>query len=311
MIKIPYPTQDDLDNYFDEIKTELLKRIRYIKSQKNVSIDDKKIRVTNKIKKILVWLENENNLKKLIQFKPNELASLIKNVYKKFPKSHYKKESLNRIFYRIFVDYGYDKIDKLKFIQNINLGSCPYCNRNYIFSINKKGSVKPEIDHFYPKSIYPYLAVSYFNLIPSCPTCNGFGSKEAKDTFYAYPISNPYELKENDFKFSVSPKSIDFFNVESKKYDFNSFEIELYGNKANLEIFKLEELYKQHKDIVLELLIKKAYYPKSYIEELKGFGFSEDEIYRYLMCNYKKEEDLHKRPLSKLIKDISEELGIL
>ena len=311
MIKIQYPTQQTLDTYFDEIKIELLKKIRYIKSQKNISIDKKKFRVTSKIKKILVWLEDENNLKKLIQFKPNELASLIENVYKKFPKSHYKKESLNRIFYRIFVDYGYDNLDKLKFIQNINLGSCPYCNRNYIFNINKKGSIKPEIDHFYPKSIYPYLAVSYFNLIPSCPTCNGFGAKEGKDTFYTYPISNPYELKENDFKFSISPESIDFFNIESKKYDFNSFEIKLCGNKANLEIFKLEELYKQHKDIVLELLIKKAYYPKSYIEELKKFGFTEDEIYRYLLCNYKKNEDLHKRPLSKLIKDISEELGIL
>ncbi|CAM3496111.1 hypothetical protein [Arcobacter aquimarinus] len=311
MIKIPYPSQYDLDNYFDEIKTELLKRIRYIKSQKNISIDDKKFRVTNKIKKILVWLEIENNLKKLIQLKPNDMICLIKDMYKKFPKSHYKKESLNRIFYRIFVDYGYDKIDKLKFIQKINLGSCPYCNRNYIFSINKKGSVKPEIDHFYPKSIYPYLAVSYFNLIPSCPTCNGFGVKEAKDTFYVYPISNPYELNENDFRFSISPESIDFFNVENKKYDFNSFEIELYGNKANLEIFKLEELYKQHKDIVLELLIKKAYYPKSYINELKGFGFSEDEVYRYLFSNYLKEEDLHKRPLSKLIKDISEELDLI
>ncbi len=155
------------------------------------------------------------------------------------------------------------------------------------------------------------MAVSYFNLIPSCSTCNGFGAKESKDTFYSYPITNPYEVKEDDFKFSISPESIDFFNVENKKYDFNSFEIEVYGNKANLEVFKLEELYQQHKDIVLELLIKKAYYPKSYIEELKGFGFSEDEVYRYLMCNYKKDEDLHKRPLSKLVKDISEELELI
>ena len=311
MIKIPYPEQDILDNYCDEIKAELLNRIKNVKSQKTIIIDKKTFRVTNKIKRILEYLENENNLEKLIKLKPKYLVILIKKMYIKFPKFHYKKEGLNRIFYRIFVDYGYDNLDKLKFIQNINLGSCPYCNRNYIFNINKKGSIKPEIDHFYPKSIYPYLAVSYFNLIPSCPTCNGFGAKEGKDTFYTYPISNPYELNENDFKFSISPESIDFFNVERKKYDFNSFEIELYGNKANLEIFKLEELYKQHKDIVLELLIKKAYYPKSYIEELKKFGFTEDEIYRYLLCNYKQDKDLQKRPLSKLIKDISEELGIL
>lgn len=311
MIKIPYPNQKTLDDYFDEIKIELLKKIKSIKSQKHICIDKKKFRITNKIKKILEWLEDEKNLKKLIQLKPMDITILIKYIYKTFPKSHYKKESLNRVCYRIFVDYGYDKIDKLKFIQKINLGSCPYCNRNYIFSIDKRSSIKPEIDHFYPKSIYPYLAVSYFNLIPSCPTCNGFGAKESKDTFSYYPISNPYELKENDFKFSISPESIDFFNVENNKYDFNSFEIELYGNKANLDVFKLEELYKQHKDTVLELLMKKAYYPKSYIEELKGFGFSEDEVYRYLLCNYKKNEDLHKRPLSKLMKDISEELDLI
>ena len=57
--------------------------------------------------------------------------------------------------------------------------------------------------------------------------------------------------------------------------------------------------------------VKKAYYPQSYIEELSKFGFSKDEIYRYLFSNYNKDEDLHKRPLSKLIKDISTELGLL
>jgi hypothetical protein len=82
-------------------------------------------------------------------------------------------------------------------------------------------------------------------------------------------------------------------------------------NDSNIRLFKLEELYKQHKDIVLELFIKKAYYPQSYIEELSKFGFSQDEIYRYLLCNYSKDDDLHKRPLSKLIKDISQELGLI
>jgi len=310
MIKIPYPNQKVLDDHFNEIKDDIQKRIKAIKSIKTISIDKKKYRITNKIKRILEEIENENNLKKLIQLPPNKLPTLIKYIYKKFPKAHNKKESLNKIFYRIFVDYGYDKIDKLEFINNINLGSCPYCNRNYIFTINKKGSIKPEIDHLYPKSIYPYLAVSYFNLIPSCPTCNGFGAKEDKDTFYIYPITNPYLNKQNEFKFSISPKDINFFNVEKEKYDFKDFEIELFGNKANLEVFKLEELYSQHKDIVVEILIKKQYYPKSYIEELSGFGFSEEEIYRFLLSNYKKDEDLHKRPLSKLIKDISEELGL-
>lgn len=311
MIQIPYPSAQILDDYFDSIKGELLKRIKAIQSAKTISIDTKKIRVTKQIKSILDWLEDEKNLKQFILQPPKNLISTIQFVEKNFKKIKYSKEALHKILYRIFVDYGYDKLDKLKFIQNIDLGSCPYCNRNYIYTVNKKGSVKPQIDHFYPKSLYPYLAVCYFNLIPSCPTCNGFGAKEAKDTFYVYPISNPYETQPNDFKFSIIPQNIDYLNVESKKYNFEDFEIELYGNKENLYVFKLEELYKQHKDIVLEILIKKAYYPKSYIIELKSFGFSEDEIYRYLFCNYKEADDLHKRPLSKLIKDISEELGLI
>ena len=311
MIKIPYPNQQILDNYFDDVKDKLLKRIKTIKAGKKIIRKKKIYNVTKPIMNILNYLENENNLRKIILAKPNNLIRIIQFTEKKFEKARYPKEALNNILFNIFANNGYEEINKLKFIDNINLGSCPYCNRNYIFTVNKKGSVKPEIDHFYPKSKYPYLAASFFNLIPSCPTCNGFGAKEAKDTFYVYPITNPYELKEDDFKFSISPESIEFFNVENKKYNFESFDIKLCGNKANLEVFKLEELYKQHRDIVLDLLIKKAYYPKSYIEELKKFGFTEDEIYRYLFSNYKKDEDLHKRPLSKLIKDISEELGLI
>jgi len=113
MIKIPYPNQQILDNYFDEIKEKLLKKIRYIKSQKNISIDKKKFRVTDKIKKILELLEDESNLKKLIQCKPIDIVNQIKYVYKKFPKSHCKKESLNRIFYRIFVEAGYNEIERV------------------------------------------------------------------------------------------------------------------------------------------------------------------------------------------------------
>lgn len=311
MIKIPYPAQKILDDYFNSIKIEISSRIKTIKSNGKVQRNNKTYRVTKQIRKILEYLNNENNLKKIILLRPEDLTKSILFIEKNFKKARHSKEALHNIFYRIFIDYGYEKIDKLTFIKNINMSSCPYCNRSYIFTVNKKGSVKPEIDHFYPKSLYPYLGASYFNLIPSCPTCNGFGAKESKDTFYVYPMANPYELQENDFKFSITPKSINFLDVENAKYNFDNFEIELYGNKNHLDIFKLEELYKQHKDVVLELLIKKAYYPKSYIEELEKFGFSEDEIYRYLFCNYKKNEDLHKRPLSKLTKDILEQLEII
>jgi len=314
MINIPYPSKQILDDFFETQKIEILKRVEAIKNSKYIKRNKKKYRVSKHIKRLLEKLEDEQYLRGILLAKPNELIEIIKR-YENNPnlkKARFTKEALHNILYRIFVDYGYEKIDKLKFINNINLGCCPYCNRNYIFTTSKKGSIKPEIDHFYPKSLYPYLACSYFNLIPSCPTCNGFGAKEAKDTYYVYPISNPYAIKDIDFHFSITPQKVDFIDgVKEKQYNFDSFEIDIYGNKANLEIFHLEKLYKQHKGIVLELLIKKAYYPESYINELKNFGFSKDEIYRYLFSNYTQEKDLHKRPLSKLIKDIAQELGLV
>ena len=67
MIKIPYPSQNELDSYFDEIKAELLQRIRYVYSQKTISIDKKTFLVTNEIKTILSYLEDEKELKKALR----------------------------------------------------------------------------------------------------------------------------------------------------------------------------------------------------------------------------------------------------
>lgn len=194
------------------------------------------------------------------------------------------------------------------FVEELELKTCPYCNRNYIFSVNKRnGRLRPEMDHFYPKSDNPIVAISFGNLIPSCSVCN-----HTKSDKNHIDLVNPYDTVANDYHLTIMPNSIDFALVEAKKYNFSSFDIEVRGNAIeNIKMFKLKELYSQHKDEVLELLIKKAYYPKSYIKELESFGFSQDEIYRYLFSNYSQDEDLHKRPLSKLIKDISTELGLI
>jgi len=245
---------------------------------------------------------NTKKLKEYIQF--------FKTTY---PKSLEDGTELNQILRNEIFEKEYSNwgnrttYGAYTFVQTLNLKTCPYCNRNYTFVVNDKtGKLRPEIDHFHPKSIYPFLSMSFFNLIPSCSICNHTKSNKVEED-----LDNPYDIEPNSYQFTYTPQSVDFLDVKEKEYNFDSFEIEIRGNQNNIKLFKLEQLYIQHKDIVLELLIKKVYYPKSYIEELSKYGFSKDEIYRYLFSNYNQDEDLHKRPLSKLVRDISEELGLL
>ena len=300
MIKIKF-NQELFDTHIAEISPKIEMAISSINRSD----------LADESKKCLDYLSKEM-IEKLLKADTTVLKEHISYFITHYPSSVENKSELNTLLRDIFEkEYnnwgGRKTYGAYIFVQILDLKTCPYCNRNYTFVVNdENGKLRPEIDHFYPKSIYPFLAMSFYNLIPSCSICNHTKSNKVEEN-----LENPYEIKEDSYKFTYIPNSIEFSVVEKEKYDFDSFEIELKGNESNIELFKLKELYKQHKDVVLELLIKKAYYPQSYINELSTFGFSQDEIYRYLFSNYNQDDDFHKRPLSKLIRDISEELGLL
>ncbi len=70
---------------------------------------------------------------------------------------------------------------------------CPYCNRQHITRLTAYGKDihTGDIDHFYCKSIHPYLALSVYYFIPSCQICNS-RFKHTQDCFYA-PHVNPHK----------------------------------------------------------------------------------------------------------------------
>jgi len=309
--------------HFKYLKPLLEKRIETIITNKEITKNDNKIKINSNIEKCLVYIQN--NLKKILLADDADMKKMIKYFQINYPclttkyEKNKSKAPIYTIIYNIFISNGYDsyfsenkenkKYHAYTFVKKLGLKTCPYCNRNFISMISKDENgdkqTRPELDHFYPKAIYPFLACTFYNLIPSCKTCNHIKSN---DDSYKDNLVSPYEIEEDSFKFSYTINDIDIL-----KFD-NEDDINIVFDKkidSNEKYFQLEKLYQEHKDIVIELLIKKDYYPKSYIKELQSFGFSEDEIYRYLMCNYKDTKDLHKRPLSKLIKDISEELKLV
>nr|WP_315182475.1 hypothetical protein [uncultured Flavobacterium sp.] len=258
----------------------------------------------------------DNNLKPLITLNANLLESKIEELIIQRPNYLNKWHDDNLILKNIFIDNSYDSksFNKWDFINTINIDTCPYCNRNYIYTAKKNKEIKPQIDHFYPKVKYPILGLSYFNLIPSCQSCNGFGAKEENDPLDVGLI-NPYLLNINDFVFTHKIKNIAIINPLVGKSDVEvHFKSALQGH---LDIFNLKDLYELHNDHALELIIKKIIkYSKKYRDYLNsysssGLKFSKSELDRMILGNYSLEKEQHKRPLSKLYQDLGKELGLI
>lgn len=192
-----------------------------------------------------------------------------------------------------------------KLIDKLGINVCPYCNRNFINNISFKNGVAKRtshMDHFYSKDKYPFLAMSFYNLIPCCPSCNHV--KSNKNIGYS-----PYDTSINsdvNYKFDYVINSMDYLR------DFSKIEILLMSEnkefESNIEIFGLLELYSVHKDVVQEILKKKIVYPETKIDELhKDFNelfSSKEELINTIFGFYSDRNDFQKRPLSKLVSDI-------
>ncbi|MDC7871105.1 hypothetical protein TH60_16555 [Pantoea ananatis] len=75
---------------------------------------------------------------------------------------------------------------------------CPYCHLHHVnYHIDSKLTMRPPLDHFYPQSVYPWLAVSLYNLVPSCDQCNS-KIKLAKNPLATH-VPNPFGQDFVDF----------------------------------------------------------------------------------------------------------------
>ncbi len=304
----------EAEKHFVLVKGLLQDRIRNVIRLGYIGRNPNRINIGAGVGNFLSNLLIDANLKSLITARPDSLKGIIaalKNTNLNFFVASHDDNSILR---NIFIDHCYDHslFDKLNFIMQISIDTCPYCNRNYIYYLSKTSQIKPQIDHFYPKSSYPFLAVSFYNLIPSCQTCNGFGAKEEKNPD-AEGLVSPYLLESDNFKFTYKIRSINFLNP---LLDKTSVQVKFRNQiPGHLNVFKLGALYEQHSDHVIELIVKsKVQYSTEYrkfLNTYKGLKFSDNEIDRMILGNYSKEEEIHKRPLAKLYQDIGKQLGLI
>lgn len=166
--------------------------------------------------------------------------------------------------------------------------TCHYCDMAYInyFKYNKvseKGKQKEirtqfDLDHVLDKGSCPLVALSLYNLVPSCPTCNGphIKGKRMMDVNLSQrkklsPTSELYDF-DNKVKIWLRPKTARIPNTVSLKHlddyevDFDTMLDEDY--EKEIDFFYLRERYNYHKCEALRLAELKVKYTSSQIIEM-------------------------------------------
>jgi hypothetical protein len=199
------------------------------------------------------------------------------------------------------------KYSAYSLIHKLGITVCPYCNRNYIFNIPSSYKRTSQLDHFFNKKAYPFLSLSFYNLVPSCSVCNHL-KLDIPGKYY-----NPYSTKisvDKLLKFSVKVKGVDYMDDEKDLEIETKHHPAFFANYTNLEI---GNIYSKHKDLVQEIIKKRHIYNHSYISQLlKDYGGkvfkNREDLMTLILSNYITDEELAKRPFAKLTRDIWDQL---
>ena len=273
----------------------------------------------------------------------SSLLSFYNDIIEKFNINKFEDDDF-RILKEIF---RYDKLSQANnkelpywLMKELHQETCPYCNVGYIPVImGREKSFRAALDHFFPKSKYPFLAISLFNLIPVCDMCNSIkGEKDSKN--FIYPYEEGFDEGEDICSFQLIPDAghpevwkgisdsfkIEFrmMNIESHQspfgleLDYRKSEVE--GNEYlervydNIRYLCLEEVYSDCHNEEIRKLIRNYYeYNANGIEmilkSLPSLKKDKAHLREMLFFAFLNEEEWSKSPLNKLKHDLLDQLN--
>ena len=322
--------------YSDNILPNIRNAYEFIESQKSKSYSMKKY--LELLKKIIykgkdfviqkeLFLDYENKeIDKIIKImkKKNKKSKSILEI--RFEKLNISEEYLpNQLFCYKKLQTGNKNWNRHKLLSLIGIEICPYCQRNYISSYEENNDEKTtaDLDHFYPKSLYPFLALSLYNFIPSCQICNSRfkGNKDTRDSVYLYEegfdeLGVKFRTSKEVISETLGERYSDFY----VKIDYENLKNKEDGEKVknSIENLGLDRVYKKsHNQYIQNLLYNIEKYPENYLENCVEMFESNVDKKKQLEEYFKDivKEPYRKRiengePLAKLTKDILEEFNI-
>lgn len=268
-------------------------------------------------------LFTDDIIKELIVAKPHRLIEINETLQARFIATVGKTvNDFNTNAKKIFVKSGFKdwfSTDETlgekwnyRLARLLDKDTCTYCNREYIFIYrNPSGKgvgMVPQFDHWFSKTNFPLLGISFYNLIPSCGTCNSIKStKELNLLEHLHPYVNP--IISSSYEFSYLPITINDNRIILKSTS-------LLNNKGidTVNALNLPLIYKGHSRRELQDLIDLRYkYSENYLNILleKTFGnldISKEERYRLIFGIELEEKNHHKKIFSKFKNDIIRDL---
>ena len=146
-------------------------------------------------------------------------------------------------------------------VKAYGLRICPYCQAAHVnfhmepsLAEDQAGlEMRPPLDHYLPKSKYPYLAVSLNNLIPSCSQCNS-GVKSTGDPC-GRKLAHPLDGTPVPVEFSIAgtpPRAI------KNNLGVDDVVLALKGTSVpaqmHIDEFRLQERYRWYRHEIMDLI---------------------------------------------------------
>jgi len=185
-----------------------------------------------------------------------------------------------------------------KFLEMLDQTVCPYCEDETMDIVADGSRRTYEIDHFFPKSKYPALAMNIYNLVPSGQNCNGLKLEKELG-------SNPYEenIEEQTWLYPDIPVGISMEVVAPE-----ACEIKFHpqnGMQSNVDGLYLEDRYKRHAGEAHRLLKNIQLYDDTKIEELSKLGLGTKEDIISTVFGPQNKEEKRKALRQKMLRDLT------
>lgn len=176
-------------------------------------------------------------------------AGFPSNGYSQWTHKHFNRQNVAMLFWEENKDI---------------LGVCPACDGESprVFRMRAYS----DVDHFFPRSRYPFLSIHPYNLVPICTDCNGPAFKHSKD-----PIENHQRESLLDIFHPYGRPAIQSIDVQTNQGPEGALRVSIQDKSRSSRIKNLNRLLK------LNDLWEQTYLPRvesQVVEKLRENGHS-------------------------------------